>query len=212
MKDIVILGSNGFAQEVLWLLETNNAIEKEWNILGFVDCAGNSSSIRDYAVIGDDEWLVNYPHPINAICGIGQPSLRRKVINKYKSLFNRISFPTVISKQASVSRFADFGEGCIVCAGTIITTNVRLGSFVTINLNCTIGHEAEIHDFVTVNPGSNISGNVLIGQDCDIGTGTKIIQNITIGEGSIIGAGTVIIRDVPGRCTIVGNPGRVVRK
>lgn len=212
MKDIVILGSSGFAQEMLWLLESNNAMETEWNILGFVDGAGSTSDIDGYDVIGDDEWLMNYPHPINAICGIGQSGLRRKVINQYKICNSQVAFPAIISKQANVSRFTDLGEGSIVCAGTIITTNVRVGNFVTINLSCTIGHETKIGDFVTINPGSNISGNVLIGQGCDIGTGTKVIQNIEIGRGSTIGAGAVIIRDVPENCTVVGNPGRIVKR
>ena len=37
-------------------------------------------------------------------------------------------------------------------------------------------------------------------------------QQISIGENVMIGAGTVIIRDVEDNCTIVGNPGRIIKK
>ena len=62
-KDIVIIGTGGFAKEVLFLLEENNKIKNEWNILGFIDngVAVGINVINGYAVIGDDTWLQNYP-------------------------------------------------------------------------------------------------------------------------------------------------------
>ena len=45
-----------------------------------------------------------------------------------------------------------------------------------------------------------------------MGTGVKIIQGITIGENVMIGAGAVIIKDVESNCTVVGNPGRIIKK
>ena len=212
MKDIVVLGSSGFAQEIVWLLEDNNEIKKEWNILGFIDHVGNERSFENYGVIGDDDWLVHYPHTINVVCGIGKPSLRKKVVNYINSLNNTVNFPNIISQKATVSRFAKLGKGCIVCAGTIITTNVCLGDFVTVNLNCTIGHGTKIGEYTTINPGVNISGSVFIEQACDVGTATSIIQGKRIGANSILGAGSVIIRNVPGNCTVVGNPGMILER
>lgn len=63
-----------------------------------------------------------------------------------------------------------------------------------------------------VNPGANISGNVQIGSGCEIGTGACIIQGKQLGPNTVVGAGSVIIRDVPGYCTIVGNPGRILER
>lgn len=212
MKDVVVLGSSGFAQEMLWLLEHNNEQKKEWNILGFVDNVKHNSPLAHYDIIGDDEWLLHCPHSICVVCGIGSPILRRKIVNNLKAKNCNISFPSIISRSATTSPYIRMGEGCVVCAGAVITTNVSLDNFVAINLGCHIGHETVIHDFVTINPGSNISGNVCIGEACDIGTGTSIIQGKKIGANSIIGAGSVIIRDVPEGCTVVGNPGRVLER
>ena len=44
-----------------------------------------------------------------------------------------------------------------------------------------------------------------------IGAGSTIIQNRNIGENSMIGAGSVIIRDIPNNCTVVGNPGKIIK-
>lgn len=211
MKDIVIIGSNGFAKDVLWVLEKNNEDFKEWNILGFVDEKEMTDEpVSGYGVIGNDDWLLNYPHPISAACGLGRPSLRRRVVQKYKSVGCNVSFPPIISSGAHVSKHVHFGEGCVVCFGAMIAPNVVLDNFVALNLGCTIGHDTVIQEFTMVNPGANVSGNVLIENDCEIGTGACIIQGKRLGPKTVIGAGSVIIRDTPGCCTVVGNPGRIL--
>lgn len=212
MKDIVIIGSSGFAKEMLWLLEDNNEGEKDWNILGFVDNDKSKQLVCGYEILGNDEWLMNYPHPINAICGVGFVSLRRRIVEKYKYANSKIVFPTVVSRSARFSKRVTMGEGCIVCANSVLTTDITLGNFVTINLNCTIGHDVVIRDFVTINPGTSLSGNVLVDHDCEIGTGVSIIPGKHIGAYAVVGAGSVIIRDVPEHCTVVGNPGRILEK
>lgn len=165
-----------------------------------------------YGIIGDDEWLLHYSHPICAVCGLGNSLLRQQVIGKYQNLGSSVSFPTIISSAAHVSRYAELGKGCIVCAGSLVSPSVNLGNFVLLNLNCTVGHDSVIQDFTTVNPGSNISGNVLIGETCEIGTGTRIIQGKRLGPRTITGAGSVIISDISGNCTAVGVPARILEE
>lgn len=210
MKDIVILGSSGFAKEILWLLEDLNGERAQWNFLGFVDRNVGEEPLPGCSVIGNDEWLAQYYHPINAVCGLGSPLLRRNVIKRFKN--SQVVFPNIIAKQATVSKYASFGSGCIVCANVLISPHVKLGDFVTVNLSCTVGHEAVLEDFITINPGTNISGNVHIGNGCEIGTGACIIQGKHLGPNTVVGAGSVIIRDVPGNCTVVGNPGRILER
>lgn len=210
MKDIVILGSNGFAKEILWLLESINYQQKRWNILGFINTKREDESILGYSIIGIDEWLLQYSHPINAVCGFGSPSLRRKVVDKYKN--SHVIFPTIIANCANVSKYASLGRGCIICSHSLIAPHVVLNDFVTLNLSSTIGHDSTLGHFVTVNPGANISGNVQIGSGCEIGTAACIIQGKQLGPNTIVGAGSVIIRDIPGYCTVVGNPGRILER
>ena len=45
-----------------------------------------------------------------------------------------------------------------------------------------------------------------------VSAGAKIIGSFTIGENSKIGAGSVVLEAVPPNCTVVGVPGRVVKR
>lgn len=45
-----------------------------------------------------------------------------------------------------------------------------------------------------------------------ISAGAKIIGSFTVGENSKIGAGSVVLEEVPPNCTVVGVPGRVVKR
>jgi sugar O-acyltransferase (sialic acid O-acetyltransferase NeuD family) len=102
----------------------------------------------------------------------------------------------------------ELGCGNIICAGTIITVNIKIGNHVIINLDCTVGHDTVINDYVTCAPSVNISGQVEIEEGCDIGTNAAIIQGKKIGKWSIIGAGAVVSRDIPPGCTAVGVPAK----
>ena len=45
-----------------------------------------------------------------------------------------------------------------------------------------------------------------------VSAGAKIIGSFTVGENSKIGAGSVVLNEVPPNCTVVGVPGRIVRR
>lgn len=169
------------------------------------------AEVGGYTVVGNDEWLLNRSEPVDILFGIGGPRLKEELYHLY-SVNNNISFPTVISTYAIVSDRIIFGKGCIVCAGTVMTVDINIGNFVTLNLNCTVGHDAVLEDFIQVNPSTNISGNVRIGKGCDVGTGVKIIQGKTIGENTVIGAGAVVTKDIPANCTAVGIPAKPLVK
>lgn len=212
-KDIVIIGASGFAKEILWLLEENNKIVDEWSILGFIDQSYTTKTepTLGYNIVGDDEWLANYEGEIYVVCGVGSGSLRRKIVHQFKDKEN-IIFPNIISRGAILSDSVKMGKGCIICTNSILTVDICLGSFVTINLACTIGHDAVLEDYITLYPSVNVSGNVHIKSETEIGTGTQIIQGIEVGENTIIGAGAVVVRDLPSNCTAVGNPAKVIKQ
>ena len=45
-----------------------------------------------------------------------------------------------------------------------------------------------------------------------VSAGAKILGSFKIGDNCKIGAGSVVLKEVPPNCTVVGNPGRVVRR
>lgn len=212
LKDLYIIGAGGFGREVAWLVERINEIEPTWNLKGFIDdnTAIHGSLQDDYSVIGGCDYLMNITHEVWVVCAVGSAKIRQKIIEKLKNYAN-VKFATLIDPSVMRSERVDIGEGSIICAGTIITVDISIGSHVIINLDCTIGHDDIIHDFVTIYPSVNVSGNVVVGECAELGTGMQIIQGKSIGRESIIGAGAVVIRDIPEKCTAVGSPAKPIK-
>lgn len=205
MEDIYIVGASGFGREVAWLIEENN----DFKIAGFIDDNKNNHGkvVNGYPVLGGCDYLLNLNGSINVVIAIGKSSVRKIIVDKLKTK-NDIVYPNIISKNSMSSKYVNYGEGNIVCCGNILTTNISIGSFNLINLNCTIGHDVVINDFVTVYPGVNISGNTVLGNCCEIGTGSKCIQGITIADNVIVGAGGVVVKNLEESATYVGVPVR----
>ena len=210
MKKIVIIGASGFATEVAWLIEEINSCKREWEILGFVDDNFKNlpKYINGYKVLGDINYIKQLSNDIFLIVGIGNGEIREKIVEKIK---NR-KFAILIHPNIKVSPTNKIEEGTIICSGSILTVNINIKRHCIINLDCTIGHSATLEEYVTVLPSTNISGNVNIKRCTTLGTGVKIIQGITIGENVMLGAGAIIIKDVENNCTVVGHPGRIIKK
>ncbi len=207
-KDLLIIGASGFAKEVAWLVERINQVSPTWNLLGFVDkgCKEANSTLMGYPVISEEEANKRFEE-VWYICAIGSAKVRKAVVSKYVGK----KFATLIDPSVLVSNRVTIGDGTIICAGTIMTVDITIGSHVIINLDCTLGHDAVLHDFVTVYPSVNISGNAHIGECVELGTGMQIIQGKVIGNGSSVGAGAVVVKDIPEKCTAVGSPAKPIK-
>ena len=86
--------------------------------------------------------------------------------------------------------FIDHGNGVIIGETTILYQGVTLGG---------TGKETG-------------KRHPTIGDNVMISAGAKIIGSFTVGENSKIGAGSVVLEEVPPNCTVVGVPGRVVKR
>ena len=92
--------------------------------------------------------------------------------------------------------FIDHGSGVIIGETTIIGDNVTLYQGVT--LGGTGKETGKRHP--------TLCDNVMVS------AGAKVIGSFTIGENSKIGAGSVVLEEVPPNCTVVGVPGRIVKR
>lgn len=210
MQPIVIYGAGGFAREVLCLLEDINAEAPQWDVAAFVDdrAAEHEREIHGYPVVRAAEWDRRTIR--NVVLAAGSPAVKRRMARELEG--SDSSFPVLVHPTVTRSKRVELGRGTLVTAGNILTTDIVLREFVTMNLTCTTGHDSRIGRYTTVAPGVNISGNVTLGEGCDIGTGSKLIQGIAIGEWTIVGAGAVVARDLPANCTAVGVPAKVIKE
>ncbi len=92
--------------------------------------------------------------------------------------------------------FIDHGSGVIIGETAIIGNNVTLYQGVT--LGGTGKEKGKRHP--------TLKDNVMVS------AGAKVIGSFTIGENSKIGAGSVVLSEVPPNCTVVGVPGRIVKR
>lgn len=213
MKDIAIFGAGGFGREVLTLINDINKVEKLWNIVGFFDDRYKKGDIiNGITVLGTTQDLNTWNKEISVVVAIGNPIVRKKIINKINN--QHVDYPTIIHPTVLIGdpNYVTIGKGCIICANNIITTNIKIGDFVILNLACTTGHDTIIGNYAAFMPTCNISGEVKINDCVYCGTGVKIINQIEIGENSVIGAGAVVTSSQPDNCTIVGVPAKVIKR
>ncbi len=143
------------------------------------------------------------------VVGVGDPHVRELLAERATQA--GLVPVTVVHQQATVGDDVVLGDGTVLCAGARVTTNVRAGTHVHLNINATVAHDVELGDYATLNPQAAVSGDVLVGAYVTVGTGAAIRQGLSIGDGAVIGAGAAVVTDVLARTTYVGVPARPLR-
>ncbi len=208
LKEIAVIGAGGFGREVRWLIERINQVNPTWNFVGFYDDAFDADNRENELIIGPVSDLIDRKEPLSVVCAIGSPPVRKRVIEYIEGNTN-LSFPFLIDPAAIVGESCEVSEGCIICANTVVTTDVVIGAHVHINLNCTVGHNAVIGRFSTVYPLVSISGDTSLGEVSEFGTNSTILQSLTIANQTRVGAGAVVTKDIEEpNYTYVGVPAR----
>ena len=204
---IAVYGGGGFAREVAWLAEACGH-----TVVCFIDddAAKVGRTLNDIRVISIDEAAAAFKDA-HVAAAIGSPKTRETVTRRAEQHGFRIA--TLVHPRVERSRWITLGAGAVVCAGSILTTNITLGEHVQINLDCTIGHDVRMADFATLAPGVHVSGWVTVGRRAYIGTGASIINGtedrpLVIGDDAVVGAGACVTRSVEPGVTVVGVPAK----
>ncbi|WP_042202310.1 serine O-acetyltransferase [Paenibacillus camerounensis] len=106
--------------------------------------------------------------------------------------------------------------------GVEIHPGARIGNrlFIDHGMGIVIGETCEIGDDVIIYQGVTLGGtgkekgkrHPTVGNNVVIGSGAKVLGSFRIGDNSNIGSNAVVLREVPNNSTVVGNPGRVVKR
>lgn len=205
---VYIIGAGGFGRETLNLYRDAG---REAEVGGFV--VEERYWERDQVVNGKPvfPWpaIAGWPKDTRFVVAIGSAE-RRRLIEAVAGL--GFGFDTVIHPTVQSSPSVRFDEGCIVCAGNILTVQIDVGAHTIINLACTVGHDTTIGRIVTLSPGVNVSGHVTIEDGAFVGSGAVIVERIRIGAGAVVGAGSVVTKDIPPKVVAVGVPARVIKQ
>lgn len=207
MEKIILIGTGGFAKEVVFTLLRS----KKFEVIGVVDdgYTDANQTFFDYQVIGKVSHLETVAERTGVVLAIANPEVKERIISRVSKNRN-LYFPNIIDETALFGLNVRLGKGNIVMANTTFTADISVGDFNMINIGSTIGHDSVIGSFSSIYPSVNLSGNASVGSKTELGAGSKVIQSISIGDESVIGAGSVVIRNVESRQKVVGVPARVI--
>jgi serine O-acetyltransferase len=131
---------------------------------------------------------------IHPLFNAGIPILPR-ILSNFNSFLTGIEIHT--GAKIGPGFFVDHGAGIVI------------GETAEIGADCVLFHK------VTLGGTGHLKGkrHPTVGDRVFLGTGATLLGPITVGDDVRIGAETVIInRDVPSHCTVVGAPGRIVKR
>lgn len=203
---IVILGAGGMAREVFWHLQGF------YDQFVFVDDYNPDPKVtiqgKSYPVVTN--WDFSAYSGFQFIVGVGSPKAKKVLVDKAKKA-GLAPAPTFIHPRALVQD-ASVGVGGIITPGCYLTTNIRIGDYVILNLNCTVGHDAVVGDYVQANPGCQIAGNVVLEEGVFLGSGSTVIEGLRVVKDTTIGTQAAVVRDIFEAGTYVGVPAKPIKK
>ncbi|MGH9721732.1 MAG: serine O-acetyltransferase [Bryobacteraceae bacterium] len=141
------------------------------------------------------------------------PGFHAILLHRFSHKLHRWGVPLVPRVISQISRWL---------TGIEIHPGARIGRrfFIDHGMGVVIGETTEIGDNVLLYQGVTLGGtgaqkgkrHPTLGNHVVVGTGAKVLGAITVGDHVRIGAGSVVVHAVPSYSTVVGVPGRVVRR
>lgn len=195
-----IIGAGGFGREVYWSLSPAERIDTVF----FVDDKywdNTDDKVLPLSQFETDKYEV--------VVAIGDPISRKELIDRLPK--TTIYFTHIHPSVKVLDYDVEIGEGSIVCAGTILTTNIKIGKHAHLNLQTTIGHDCVIGDYFTTAPGAKISGNCVIGNLVYVGTNTSIKEKIKITDNVTVGLNTGVVKDITESGVYIGTPSKKIK-
>ena len=152
--DLVIVGTGGFAREVLWTIRDYNEIYHEFSILGFLD--DNESllgqTIDGIKVLGNTDWIF--------------------------SKSNKIGNGTIIQAGSIITINTAIGDHVHINIGSTIGHSSIIQDFVTISPGVHVNGNTIIEEGTFIGTGAVMQQNLKIGKWAKIGAGTVLLTNV----------------------------------
>lgn len=210
---LVIAGAGDFAREVLWACSDIPSGQREWQSVCFIDDGVEAARSRmkqqhiDMPVISTIQDFLPAPQDL-LVCAIGNPKAKLAVCERLKARGAR--FTNVIHPTAAIAPHSSIGEGVILMRFSIISVDVCVGNYVTINTYSGCGHDAVVEDGCTISAHCDITGHAHLERGVFLGSHAAVVPGVRIGSFATIGAGTVAFRDVKAGQTVLGVPAKIL--
>ncbi|MGE4357729.1 MAG: serine O-acetyltransferase EpsC [Candidatus Omnitrophota bacterium] len=144
---------------------------------------------------------------------LNYPSIHAIVFHRIAHFLFKLKVPLL---PRCISQFSRYLTGIEIHPGA----KIGKGLFIDHGMGVVIGETTVIGDNVTLYQGVTLGGtgkekgkrHPTIGNNVVIGAGAKVLGNIVIEDNVQIGANAVVIKNVPPNSTVVGVPGRIVKR
>jgi len=208
---IVVVGAGGFGREALDVAQAMQAEDSTIEVLGVVDDAPSEVNLgrldaRGVPYLGTITQWLEMNRSAGYVIGIGSPAVRQSVAARFDRQGRTAH--TLVHPSAQLGSAISIGDGTVICAAAVISTNVILGRHVHLNPNCTVGHDTSLGDFVSVNPAAVISGDCRVDDGVLVGANATILQGLNVGERALVGAAACVIRSVIPGAVVKGIPAK----
>lgn len=199
-KRLCIFGAGGMGREALLVAQ-----RLELEVCSFID-PHHGGHIDGIPVEPESAFD---PQRHSALIALGNPAMRKRVVKKLLKLKD-VDFPTLIDPDALLlhPETVTIGHGSLICARSVITRDVVLGSWCQINIGSYLGHDLSAGDFFTTAFGVNISGRNYIGRDVMLGAGCSTRDGVAISSEITVGAGACVVSDLTKPGVYVGVPAK----
>lgn len=207
MKQLIIIGTGGFAREVYWLAKNAIGYGEDFVLKGFVEGDAPVSeernkllpdkffgSIVEYEIQADDVFVI----------AIANGDVKEKLASIVTAKGGH--FINLIHKTAQIAPTAQLGTDVILCQFTFVSDLVKIGNHVMLNVATGVGHDAVIGDYSSLMGGVAICGGVQVGTHTFWATGAMGVPHSIIEDHATVGAHSVVLRRVRKGRTVFGNP------
>jgi sugar O-acyltransferase (sialic acid O-acetyltransferase NeuD family) len=119
-----------------------------------------------------------------------------------------LSVPSLVHPAAVVAVSSRLGAGTVVMAGAVVNPDAVVEEGCILNTGSVVEHDNRLGRFVHLSPNATLGGGVSIGDRTHVGLGAVVLPGVVVGADVRVGAGAVVHRPVADATTVIGVPAR----
>lgn len=197
-RNIIIVGSGGFAKEVYSYIKYD--LEKGFlenvRIKGFVDRNSHSftlSGIPEEYLGDESSCQISTTDYFVVALGFKRNNIRKNIIGILQS--RGAKFFSYVHSGSFVSISSVVEEGVIICPNCMIIGGAVIKKHAILNIYSSVAHDCLLGEYSILSPYATLNGGVKTGCELFMGTKAVVLGGLIIGDRCQISAGVVLTKN-----------------